>query len=226
MAVKYICRVFIFYESVVTHSVNIISLPTEGYASNTYLLTACDEAAIVDPSCETAELEKALEKSSTRLKYIILTHAHFDHMLMLDEIRAKYAVPLCIHSLDAPALSDSTRSLFAMIGYPTRTFDLAEILLEDGNELSLGSEKLSVIHTPGHTPGSAVFACGDILVTGDTLFDMSIGRCDFPGGDANAIMNSIFTLYERFPNSRIFPGHGAPSTVEKQKKYNPFTKRR
>ncbi len=226
MAVKYICRVFILYERVVTHSVNIISLSTEGYACNTYLLTSGTEAALVDPSCETEELATALDESSAELKYIILTHAHFDHMLTLDDIRAKYSAPLCVHRLDAPALADSTRSLFSMIGYPSRCFAPAERLLEDADELTLGEEKLTVVHTPGHTPGSIVLSCGDMLVTGDTLFDMSVGRCDFPGGDGRAIMSSIFSLYERYPSARIFPGHGAMSNIEKQIKYNPFTKRR
>ncbi len=205
---------------------NIISLSTEGYASNSYLVSSGTEGAIIDPSAEPNEVARALEMCGVTLKYIILTHGHFDHMLYLDELRREYSAELCIHALDAPNLADSTKSLFMMIGYPTRVFAPAEVLLADGDEISVGDETLRVIHTPGHTPGSVMLGFDDVLVTGDTLFDMSVGRCDFPGGDADALSRSIFKIYDTFDDAHIYPGHGAASNLEKQKKYNPFTKRR
>ena len=105
-------------------------------------------------------------------------------------------------------------------------FDSAEILLEEGSELSLGADTVKIIHTPGHTPGSMMLLIGDDLITGDTLFDMSVGRWDFPGGNEKTLYESIFRIYGEYPNARIYPGHGNPSTVQKQIKNNPFTKRR
>lgn len=205
---------------------NIASLETEGYASNSYLVYSGTDAALIDPSAKPDEVARALEELGVELKYIILTHGHFDHMLYLDELRRHYKAPLCIHTLDSENLSDSTKSLFLMIGYPTRVFDAAERLLSDGDRLMIGDEAIRVIHTPGHTPGSVMLSFDDVLVTGDTLFDMSVGRCDFPGGDPASLSESIFKIYDMLDDARIYPGHGPQSSLEKQKKYNPFTKRR
>lgn len=204
----------------------IILLPTDGYSSNSYLLVSSDEALLVDPSGDITDITNALLEHNASLKYIVLTHGHYDHMLSLDEAREKFGASLCVHRFDAIALHDSRRSLFAMVGYPEICFDKADMILEDGDILSLGDEKITVVHTPGHTPGCIMLHVGDDLITGDTLFDMSVGRSDFPCGDHETLLDSIFSVYKRFPRCRIYPGHGPSSTIEKQIKYNPFTKRR
>ncbi|MBQ8524545.1 MAG: MBL fold metallo-hydrolase [Clostridia bacterium] len=205
---------------------DILLLPTEGYASNSYLIYSGDEGAIVDPSGDISDMLIALTEYSLNLKYIILTHGHYDHMLSLSELRDRTGAPVCIHKLDAPSLRDSRRSLFAMVGCPEAVFDEAEIILKDGDELKLGDEVIKVVHTPGHTPGCIMLDCGGDLISGDTLFDMSVGRSDFPGGDHETLLASIFGIYEKYPQARIYPGHGPSSTIEKQIKFNPFTKRR
>jgi len=207
-------------------SMKIYSFPEESYASNCYMIVSGDECAIVDPSVSFSSIVSAVSEFALKLKYIILTHGHYDHMLSLEDLRDTTGAELCIHKFDEVNLHDSRRSLFAMVGDPSRTFREAEIKLKDGDEILLGNEKITVIHTPGHTPGSIMLQVNDDLISGDTLFDMSVGRSDFPGGDHETLLASIYSVYERFPNSRIYPGHGPASTVEKQIKYNPFTKRR
>jgi len=206
--------------------VDIILLPTSGYASNSYLIVSSSECAVVDPSGDVSDIISALSHYGAKLMYIILTHGHYDHMLSLSELREKTHAPLCIHKFDEISLHDSRRSLFALVGDPSRTFDKAEIILKDGDELKLGDEVIKVVHTPGHTPGCIMLDCGGDLISGDTLFDMSVGRSDFPGGDHETLLASIFGIYEKYPQARIYPGHGPDSTVEKQIKFNPFTKRR
>lgn len=204
----------------------IYSFPEESFASNCYLLSCGAECAVVDPSVDVRMITDAVRNFDLTIKYIILTHGHYDHMLSLEELRDKTVAELCIHKLDEINLHDSRRSLFAMVGDPARTFHKAERMLEDGDVLDLGGEKITVIHTPGHTPGSVMLHINDDLISGDTLFDMSVGRSDFPGGDHETLLASIYSVYKRFPQSRIYPGHGPASTIEKQIKYNPFTKRR
>lgn len=204
----------------------IARIPTAEYASNCYLLISGSEAALVDPSAQCGDICDALEDANAKLKYVILTHGHFDHMFTADDIRDITKAQLCIHSADSKNLTDTRYSLFAMIGQPDMTFKPAEILLEEGIELPLGDEKIVVLHTPGHTEGSVMLDCGEFLVTGDTLFDMSVGRWDFPGGDREVLMRSIYRIYDEYPKATIYAGHGEPSTVQKQIKYNPFTKRR
>lgn len=202
----------------------IKQIETEGYASNCYLVISGEEAAIVDPSAEISDIELCLKNEKVKLKYILLTHGHFDHMLSLAELREKFSVPLCIQRNDAVALTDPSRSLFTLLGQNDKTFAAAEILFEDGDTISLGDEEIKVIHTPGHTSGSVCYICGDDVITGDTLFDMNIGRCDLSGSDSQAILPSIKRLYSLCPNACIYPGHGASSTIEKQKKHNPYTR--
>ena len=205
---------------------DIILLPTEGYASNSYLLVSSGEGAVIDPSGSLNDILSALSEYGAVLKYIILTHGHFDHMLTLRALREETKAKLCIHKFDAPNLKDSDRSLFSRIGHPEAVFDDAEILLEDADTLPLGDEIITVLHTPGHTPGSVMQDFGGDLISGDTLFDMSVGRSDFIGGDSTALINSIFKIYDKYPNARFYPGHGPASTIDKQIKYNPFTKQR
>ena len=91
--------------------------------------------------------------------------------------------------------------------------------------ITLGDDNIRVIHTPGHTAGSVCYLCGDSLITGDTLFDMGVGRCDFPSGDGEALNTSLRRIAKTYPDARIYPGHGAQSDIAHQIRYNPYLKR-
>lgn len=204
----------------------ILRVPTYGYASNCYLALSGDEAVLIDPSASADDIAKVSDEAGVRICAILLTHGHYDHMLNLEAARERFAAPLMIHESDAEALSSSERSLFSMIGYPNRVFAPAERLLSDGETVEFGGKSILVIHTPGHTAGSVSYLCGEReLIVGDTLFDMGIGRSDFPSGDIGSLEGSLRKLACDFPSAVVYPGHGDTTDMEKQIKWNPYLKR-
>lgn len=185
---------------------DIIKLNGVSYASNTYVLISGADAAVVDPSVDIQDIKKAL--GSSKLRYILLTHCHFDHILKLDSLRAETRAEVCIHKNDAEMLKDPELNGSEFFGLEFASLG-ADRLLEDGEIIALGKEKIEVISTPGHTPGSVCYDCGNILVCGDTLFTSGYGRYDLPGGDPRALYNSLHKLASRNDDPTIYPGHGA-----------------
>ncbi len=200
----------------------IIKLPTEGDASNSYLLVSGTEAAAVDPSATPDAIIGAAGERKAEIKYIILTHGHFDHMLSLEEVRERTGAPVLIGSGDGIYLIEPKLSLFYQAMGLRTVFTPPDRLLSEGDEIKLGEEKLTVLSTPGHTPGSCCFTFDGGLITGDTLFHMSVGRCDLPGGDGKSLKASIERLKALPLDLTIYPGHGPISTLEKQTTLNPF----
>ncbi|MBQ7474852.1 MAG: MBL fold metallo-hydrolase [Clostridia bacterium] len=195
-------------------------IPTDGYASNCWLLVSGGEAAIVDPSAPPEAVRGAVGDKNVR--YIILTHGHFDHMLSLGETREEYGAPLLIHRGDADFLTDPAKNLFLPFFGKKTVFAPADRLLGDGDAISLGDETVTVVHTPGHTPGSASFLSGGVILTGDTLFFDSVGRTDFPGGDAGTLARSLAALSALPGALRVYPGHGPDGALSKIKEINPY----
>ena len=193
-----------------------------GYSSNCYLLSSGEEAAVVDPSVECEKILAAIKREGVALKYIILTHGHFDHIHSLKALRDETGAEVMIHSADARCLSDPLYSLTAIFGYPEGDYPSDVTLLSDADEITLGEEKIKVVHTPGHSEGSICLLADDVLLTGDTLFDMSVGRYDFPGSSKTELLRSLYKIYTSFAECKIYPGHGAPSTVRRQITGNPI----
>ena len=185
---------------------DIIKLNGLSYASNTYVLISGADATVVDPSVDIQDIKMAL--GSSKLRYILLTHCHFDHILKLDSLRAETRAEVCIHKNDAEMLKDPELNGSEFFGLEFASSG-ADRLLEDGEIIALGKEKIEVISTPGHTPGSVCYDCGNILVCGDTLFTSGYGRYDLPGGDPRALYNSLHKLASRNDDPTIYPGHGA-----------------
>ena len=195
-------------------------IPTRGEAGNSYLLISGGEAALVDPS---APPEAAIPLlSGARVKYILLTHGHYDHILFLDEAKKAFNAPVLIHGGDADFLSDPEKNLFFPFFGEDVTFEPADDLLEDGDEIVIGDGAVRVMHTPGHTPGSVCFLFGKSALTGDTLFRMSVGRTDFPGGDRATLNKSLKALASLPPDVTIYPGHGPASTIGAEILANPY----
>jgi len=186
----------------------IVPICSDSYGANTYLLVSLDEAFIVDPTVSVGAMLKAVEKEGASLKGILLTHGHFDHLFSLDPLRKDTGVGAYIHQKDAIMLTDGKKNAFFDFFGKERTYAPAEHLLSGGELLPLGNEKLEVIHTPGHTQGSVCYRCGDILVTGDTLFSNTYGRCDLYGGNMTQMRESLKHLSSLDGNIVIYPGHG------------------
>lgn len=177
-------------------------------------------AALIDPGDEPFRLLRALEERGLTLDVILLTHAHFDHMLAVPALQEATGAPLFVHEDDAPALIDDEKSLTVWVGTSCRL--MADRLLKDGDTVTVGDLTLTVIHTPGHTPGSCCYAVGDWLFSGDTLFVGSVGRTDFPGGSMPVLRQSLRRLATLSDDLLLLPGHEQSGTLGREKRTNPF----
>ena len=191
----------------------------EGYAANGYAVTddAGTATILVDPVVSPDALPD-LPPIST----IILTHAHFDHMLTVNEWRQKTVAPLAVHRWEAPALGNADLNVYRLFTGGEGGTAPAEILLDEGSTLHVGEERLTVWHTPGHTPGSICLLGDGFLITGDTLFAGTIGRTDLPGGREQDMRASLGRLFRLPDDLTLYPGHGPATTLTREKKYNPY----
>ena len=181
--------------------------------TNCYLLEdeTTNAAAIIDPGGEAGRILDLIQSDGMDVKLILLTHAHFDHTGGVAELhKALPDVPVYLHPADAELLGSQ---VFPAIGVPTVPYD-------EGDTLTLGSLTISVLHTPGHTPGGVCLKAGDALFTGDTLFQGSMGRTDFAGGSYEQIMASLKRLAALPGDYHVLPGHMGTSTLEAERKSN------
>ncbi|MBQ9773979.1 MAG: MBL fold metallo-hydrolase [Clostridia bacterium] len=193
---------------------DIVNLFPGSFASNCYLLLHQGDAAIVDPSAPVKAILSATAARGATLRYVLLTHGHFDHVLALDELRKEANVPAYVHADDADMLSDPQKNAFHSFFGVARAWRAPDNVLSDGDTLSLGGEEIRILHTPGHSRGSACYLCnGEFLITGDTLFDGNVGRCDLYGGDMHALARSLERLRSLPPHLPIYPGHGSATTL-------------
>jgi glyoxylase-like metal-dependent hydrolase (beta-lactamase superfamily II) len=203
-----------------------VTLLSDGtYASNCYLVSddALTGAILVDPSVDPAVAEVPLAEFP-KIDTIVLTHGHFDHMLALQAWRELTGAPVAITAEDAAMLLDPALSCYRSFLGEEITHAPADLLLSDGERLAVGSEALTVIATPGHTPGSIVLDSGDLLFTGDTVFaGGGYGRFDLPGGDGRLLAASIRRLMSIDGERRLLAGHGPEGTLSAEKKFYHFS---
>lgn len=193
--------------------------------NNNFLLIDEDskEAVLIDCTQKSEDIDNTLKEYGAELKYILLTHGHFDHVLGLNDFKSKYKnCTTFVHESDKIMLE--TMKDFA------RNFGLGEVELQhvdrtlpEGEVLKFGENEIKVIHTPGHTQGGVCYLIDDMLFSGDTLFYESVGRTDLPGGNFNQLKSNIqeklFTLDEKI---KVYPGHGCATTIEHEKNNNQF----
>ena len=171
--------------------------------------------AIIDPGDDWERILHQVKKAEGEVKYILLTHGHYDHTTAVpDLVKALPGVQVYIHQADANGAGSQLFPLAAQVK------DLNNY--NEGDTLSLGSLTIEVLHTPGHSKGSVTLKVGDVLFTGDTLFCGSCGRTDLRGGSYEEIMASLKRLGELEGDFHVCPGHDRTSTLERERKYNPF----
>lgn len=180
------------------------------------------EAVVIDPGDEANRILSVLADLKLNVKHILNTHGHFDHVSGNKKMKEATGADIMIHPLDAPMLGHLSASAAAW-GMSAEDSPEPERTLEDGDKILFGNITLTVLHTPGHTPGGISFSTNGYVFVGDTLFAGSIGRTDFEGGDYNtliaSIKNKLFVLED---DVRVFTGHGSETTIGKEKRSNPF----
>ena len=172
-------------------------------------------AAVIDPGDEPELIQEALEKEGVEVRYLLLTHGHYDHTTAVPALHRVYPqADIYIHQADA---NGAGSTLFPLAG---EVDDLK--LYDEGDVIRLGDHEILVLHTPGHSPGSVTLKVEDVLFTGDTLFAGSCGRTDLRGGSYEQIMQSLKRLGELKGDFHVCPGHEATSTLERERRSNPF----
>ena len=172
-------------------------------------------AAVIDPGDEPELIQEALEKEGVEVRYLLLTHGHYDHTTAVPALHRVYPqADIYIHQADA---NGAGSTLFPLAG---EVDDLK--LYDEGDVIRLGDHEIQVLHTPGHSPGSVTLKVEDVLFTGDTLFAGSCGRTDLRGGSYEQIMQSLKRLGELKGDFHVCPGHEATSTLERERRSTPF----
>jgi len=193
--------------------------------SNCYLVAAEHgaEAIVIDPGGDAQVILDTIAAMGLDVKYIILTHGHWDHFAAVADLAKKTGAVIAIHKLDKGALDDPRQSLAYMFGEEQKESLDNIIELTDGQVLKIGELEAEILHTPGHTQGSITVRIADRLFTGDLLFYRSIGRTDFPGGSHESLLKSVRDKIFKYPDHvKVYPGHGPSTSVGEERRENPF----
>jgi len=183
------------------------------------------EAIVIDPGDEIERVQEVLARHKLRAKYIVATHAHIDHVGGLEELKRATGAPVLMHAGDLP-LYQHLAMQAEWLGVPPPGVVTVDQFLKEGDTLRIGSHVFEVLHTPGHSPGSlSLHLPGEqqMVFSGDTLFQGSIGRTDLWGGSYEEILRSIHSRLLIFPDETpVFPGHGPPTVIGEERETNPF----
>lgn len=181
--------------------------------------------AIIDSGDNAEEILQAAKQAQVTIAWVLLTHGHFDHILAVGDVQKATGAKLAIHKddlwmLKAESLAGSMRGF----GLSRSTYEelRPDVLAEEGTEIAIGNLTATYLHTPGHTPGSSCIQIGDVLFTGDTLFRHECGRCDLEGGDFQKMLQSLKRLSEIPENLHVLPGHEGASTLDEERRMNPY----
>ena len=203
----------------------IATLPVGLIQTNCYVAGCPEtkECAVIDPGGHPERILAEIERHGLSIKYVLNTHAHFDHTDGNGGIVGASGAALALHPLDLPLLKASGGA--ALFGLQADPSPLPDLELQDGDELEVGTLRFKVLHTPGHTPGHVCFyeQAEGVLFDGDVVFYRSIGRTDLPGGDYQQMMNSIRNVLLSLPDDTVvYSGHGPATTIGDEKRLNPW----
>ena len=204
----------------------VLSYPNGIYGATTYLVydETTKEGLIVDSTCCTGEISKFVKNKKINIKYILITHGHFDHVYCAREMKQIFPQALIMMNKNDIALLDNVSTQCAMAGVEDITLPCVDGLLDENTKnLKLGETEIKVLETKGHSKGGVCYLINNILFSGDTLFCESIGRTDLFGGSFEEIIKSIKQkLFVLNDDTIVYPGHGESTTIGHEKRYNPY----
>jgi glyoxylase-like metal-dependent hydrolase (beta-lactamase superfamily II) len=205
-----------------------LSIDSDGFTTNTYIVTdeETGETAIVDPALSEESLVNKVKDKN--VKYLLITHGHYDHIGGVNLVKEKTGAKVVIHKDEEEMLSDGDKNAFNSVYDYEMPIIYADILVEDGSELMLGNTKIRVLHTPGHTKGGVCYIFNEdrVMFSGDTLFRLTAGRTDLYGGDARTELRSLAKISELEGDYIVHPGHDDSTTLEFERQYNRYMKTR
>lgn len=200
----------------------ILVIPVGYLQENCYIAYDEDKVAVViDPGDEGQKLVEAIRNRGLDVRYILLTHGHFDHTGAVMEIKNEFGAKLCVSGEDAEMLTDPQLSLAMRQRWKPEDISI-DWLLSDGDVIEAGKMRFEVIATPGHSKGSVTYRCENVLFTGDTLFQGDCGRTDLYGGSYEQIKASLRRLADLEGDYQVLPGHGPDSTLEEERLHNMY----
>ena len=194
--------------------------------TNCYLVINEDtkEAVMIDPGGYPQNLKNEIKEKDLKIQAVLLTHAHFDHIMGLSDVIKDFQVPVYVEEMDKDMMTDGNKNLSG--NYVNGGFRFADVkTVKDGQVLEIAGFQFQVIHTPGHTPGGCCYYVEKegVLFSGDTLFRASVGRSDFPGGSASDLVRSVKEKLLILPDeTHVYPGHMDETIIGYEKLYNPF----
>ena len=190
----------------------MLAMCVGSYRTNCYMLWENEECVLVDPGFEAEQILETVRRKCKKVAAIFLTHGHFDHVGAVKQIVEETGCPVYIHAADVKLPSRHTNGKI----YHTHNYD-------DGDVVEMAGMTFRVLHTPGHTPGCVCLLCGDVMLSGDTLFAGTCGRTDIPPyGNPPQMRRSLACLKALEGDYQVFPGHGHSSTLEEERRTNPF----
>jgi glyoxylase-like metal-dependent hydrolase (beta-lactamase superfamily II) len=198
----------------------IFAEPQSMMGANCYMLSSDKTAVVIDPSAVTEALTAFLRENSEKALYIVATHRHCDHIAAVADLKKQFGGTVAVSAADACGLMNTTDSLGTYLGIQHSAV-APDMLLEEGDVL-LGDIAFQVLNTPGHTAGSICLITEDALISGDTLFYLSIGRTDFPSGNAADMQRSLARLFSLDRDYTVYPGHGEATSLFFERQNNPY----
>ena len=203
----------------------IVRMLTVGDLSTNCYVVGCEstlEGIVIDPGADADVILSEVRRLNLRMVRIVNTHGHFDHTMANGAVKAATGAQILIHQADADMLTNPLKS-FAFWAGSLKPGPAADAFLKDGDVIRFGRQELTVLHTPGHSPGSISLLTKGTVFTGDALFQGSIGRTDFPGGNYDQLIRSIRTRLLVLPDDTVaFTGHGPSTTIGEERRFNPF----
>lgn len=203
----------------------VISVATVGMLmTNCYIVMdeTTKEAVVIDPGARSEKILSIIKDMDADVKYIIFTHAHYDHIMASYDVQQATNAKIAVHADDAYLLKKEEVTKFGRYTTAKYVEVTPDIILKDGDTIKVGNLKFDVMSTPGHSNGSICLVCEDVIFSGDTLFKGTCGRCDLVNGDLSKMYISLKRLAELKGNYRVLPGHESPTTLDDERNYNEY----